>query len=467
MPPLGRWKNNTPERDGTVIKDKKLESQQKSSVRLTVTVDKESAATEYSTLVKDYARNVQMKGFRRGHVPVNVLERKFGDELKVEAAEKILEKSLKEVFDEIEERPLPYSTPKMENELDLDFDKDFTYTVSYDVYPNIEIGSYRELEVEAPQVTIGAEDEDRELKALQEQNSVVMDKESGAAGKENILTVNYAELDDAGAEVAGSAREDFVFTVGSGYNIYKFDDDVIGMKVGDEKLIEKDFPDDYEMEELRGTHKKIRVKVTAIKEKQLPAIDDELAQDISDKYETLDDLKKDIRKRLEESADSRIRQMKADAIMDRISEKLTIDLPESMVEAELASSWRNFVSQLRAQEQQVMAMLEAQGKSREELFQEWRPSAEKSLKSQLLIHKMIEDEKIEASDEDVEAEIKRQAESGSMGFEDLKEYYEKNQMIDMLKHDIQERKLFDFLFSVNTIKKGKKLKFVDLMQRNQ
>jgi len=450
-----------------VIKDKKLESQQKSSVRLTVTVDKESAATEYSTLVKDYAKNVQMKGFRRGHVPVTVLERKFGDELKMEAAEKILEKSLKEVFDEIEEHPLPYSTPKMENELDLDFDKDFTYTVSYDVYPNIEIGPYRELEVEGPQVTIGAEDEDRELKALQEQNSVVMDKESGAAEKENILTVNYAELDEAGSEVAGSAREDFVFTVGSGYNIYKFDDEVTGMKVGDEKVIEKDFPEDYEIEDLRGTHKKVRVKVTAIKEKQLPAIDDELAQDISDKYETLEDLKKDIRRRLSESAESRIRQMKADAIMDRISEKSTIDLPESMVEAELASSWRNFVSQLRAQEQQVIAMLEAQGKSREELFQEWRPSAEKSLKSQLLIHKMIEDEKIEASDEDVEAEIKRQAESGSMGFEDLKEYYEKNGMVDMLKHDIQERKLFDFLFSVNTIKKGKKLKFMDLMQRNQ
>ncbi|WP_455383285.1 trigger factor [Salinispira pacifica] len=450
-----------------MIKDKKVEPQEKSSVRLTVTVDKESAATEYGTLVSDYARSVQMKGFRRGHVPVNVLERKFGDELKMEAAEKILEKSLKEVFDEIEQKPLPYSTPRMENELDLDFDKDFTYTVSYDVYPEIQLGPYRELEIEAPQVTIGAEDEERELSALQEQNSVVMDKEGGSAEKEDILTVNYVELDGEGNEVPDTARQDFVFTVGSGYNTYKFDDDVIGMKVGDEKVIEKDFADDYEIETLRGQHKRIRVTVTAIKQKQLPAIDDELAQDISEKYETLDDLKKDIRKRLEESAESRIRQMKADAIMDKISEKSHIDLPESMVNAELASSWRNFVSQLRAQEEQVVAMLEAQGKSQEELFNEWRPSAEKSLVSQLLIHKMIEEEKIEAADEDVDAEIRRQAESGSMSFEDLKDYYEKNGMLDMLRHDIQERKLFDLLFEVNTVKKGKKVKFIDLMQRNQ
>ncbi len=450
-----------------MIKDKKLEAQEKSSVRLTVTVDKESTVTEYSSLVTDYAKNVQMKGFRRGHVPVSVLERKFGEELKLEAAEKILEKSLKEVFDEIDERPLPYSTPKMENELELNFENDFTFTVSYDVYPSIDLPTYKGLEVESPQVAIGDEDEDRELKALQEQNSVVIDKEEGSAEKENILTVNYAEVDEADKEITGTARQDFVFTVGSEYNLYKFDDDVIGMKIGDERIIEKDFPDDYEMEDLRGKHKRIRVKVTAIKEKQLPAIDDELAQDISDKYKSLDDLKKDIRKRLEESAQTRIRQLKSDAIMEKISENARIDLPESMVAAELASSWRNFVSQLRAQEEQVVAMLQAQGKSQEQLFEEWRPAAEKSLVAQLLIQKMIEEEKVEATDEDVEAEIHRQAESGSMSFEDLKEYYDRNGMTDMLKHDIRERKLFDLLFSVNSIKKGKKVKFIDLMKRNQ
>jgi len=450
-----------------VIKDKKLETQEKSSVRLTVTVDKESTVNEYSALVTDYSKSIQMKGFRRGHVPVSVLERKFGEELKLEAAEKILEKSLKEVFDEIDERPLPYSTPKMENELDLNFENDFTFTVSYDIYPSIVLPTYKGLEVESPQVSIGDEDEERELKALQEQNSVVIDKEEGSAEKDNILTVNYAEVNAESKEIAGTARQDFVFTVGSEYNLYKFDNEVIGMKIGDEKVIEKDFADDYEMEELRGTHKLIRVKVTAIKEKQLPAIDDELAQDISDKYKSLDDLKKDIRKRLEESAETRIRQLKSDAIMEKISENAKIDLPESMVAAELASSWRNFVSQLRAQEDQVVAMLQAQGKSREQLFEEWRPAAEKSLIAQLLIQKMIEEEKVEATDEDVDAEIRRQAESGSMSFEDLKEYYDRNGMTDMLKHDIRERKLFDVLFSVNSIKKGKKVKFVDLMKRNQ
>ncbi len=450
-----------------MVKDKKVEPQPKSSVRLTVTVDKDSARQEYDALMNDYSKSIQLKGFRRGHVPISVLERKFGDSLKLEAAEKVLESGLKEVFEEIEDRPLPYSTPQMENELDLDFEKDFTFVVSYDVYPKISLGQYKELEVEAPEVSIGKEDEQRELEALQEQNSVVMDKDDGSVEKDNVVTINYSEVDDNGEDIASTKREDFVFTVGSGYNIYKLDDDVIGMKIGDEKIADKDFPEDYEIEDLRGTKKRIRFSITAIKEKQLPAIDDELAQDISDKYETIDDLRKDIRKRLEDSAESRIRQLKSDAIMEKIADSSTVDLPESMIAAELASSWRNFVSQLRAQEEQVLAMLEAQGKTREELFAEWRPSAEKSLKMQLLIHKMIEEEKVESSDEDVDAEIRRQAESGSMTFEDLKEYFQKNGMLDMLKHDIQERKLFDYLFGANTVKKGKKVKFLDLMQRNQ
>jgi len=450
-----------------VIKDKKVEAQEKSSVRLTVTVDKDSVRKEYDTLVTDYAKSVQLKGFRKGHVPTVVLERKFGESLKIEAAEKVLESSLKEVFDEIEERPLPYSTPRMENELDLEFDKDFTFVVSYDVYPKITIGAYKGLEIEAPQVTIGDEDEKRELEALQEQNSVVIDKDDSSIAKENVVTVNYVELDDKDAEVPSTRREDFVFTVGSGYNIYKIDDDVIGMKKGDEKIFEKEFPDDYEIESLRGTKKRVRVTVTAVKEKQLPAIDDDLAQDISDKYKTLDDLKKDIRRRLEESAESRIRQLKSDAVIEKISESSSVDIPESMIQTELESSWRNFVSQLRAQEQQVIAMLESQGRSQDQLFQEWRPAAEKSIKAQLLIHRMIEEEKIEATDEDAEAEVKRQAESGSMDSAELMDYYRKNQMLDMLKHDIQEKKLFDLLFEQNKVKKGDKVKFLDLMKRNQ
>ena len=450
-----------------MIKDKKVEAQEKSSVRLTVTVDKDSVRKEYDTLVTDYAKSVQLKGFRKGHVPTVVLERKFGESLKIEAAEKVLESSLKEVFDEIEERPLPYSTPRMENELDLEFDKDFTFVVSYDVYPKITIGAYKGLEIEAPQVTIGDEDEKRELEALQEQNSVVIDKDDSSIAKENVVTVNYVELDDKDAEVPSTRREDFVFTVGSGYNIYKIDDDVIGMKKGDEKIFEKEFPDDYEIESLRGTKKRVRVTVTAVKEKQLPAIDDDLAQDISDKYKTLDDLKKDIRRRLEESAESRIRQLKSDAVIEKISESSSVDIPESMIQTELESSWRNFVSQLRAQEQQVIAMLESQGRSQDQLFQEWRPAAEKSIKAQLLIHRMIEEEKIEATDEDAEAEVKRQAESGSMDSAELMDYYRKNQMLDMLKHDIQEKKLFDLLFEQNKVKKGDKVKFLDLMKRNQ
>ena len=450
-----------------MVKEKNVEHLDNSAVKLTITVEQDSLQSEYQSLLKEYAKSAQIKGFRKGKVPPDVLERKFGESIKFEASQKVLEESLKSVFDEIEEKPLPYSQPRLDGELDFDIERDLTYSVVYDVYPDIELGEYTGLQIEVPQVSVAKEDEEREIKALQEQNAVVIDKEEGTVDEGNIVTVDYCELDTDGNEIEDTKREDFVFTQGSGYNVYKIDEDVLGMAPGEEKTVEKEYPEDFEDSNLAGQKKSIKITLKAIKERQLPEVDDDLAQDISDKYETIDDLKKDIKDRLDRTVESRLRSQKVEALVNQVVENSTIPVPESMVEMELENSWRNFVQQFRASEEQVLGLLQAQGRTKENLLEEWKEGAAQRVRSQLAVQKMLEKEDIEVTDDEVEAELDSQAESGGATKEQLKQYYEQQNMMDYLRREVRERKLFDKLLEGTKVKKGEKMSFLDLVGRNE
>ena len=451
-----------------MIADKSIEPLEHSAVKLTVTVKKESLKEEYDGLLAKYAKTAHIKGFRKGKVPPSVLEKKFGESLRQEAALNTMESALKEVFEEIDEKPLTYSQPELQDEeLNPDIEKDFTFTVKYDVFPEVKLGEYKGLEIEVPNVSITKEDEERELKNLQEQNSMVVDKAEGSSvEKDDIITINYAELDEDGNEKEDTKREGFVFTVGSGYNIYKIDDDVLGMKKGEEKVLEKEFPEDYEYEELKGKKVTIKVTVTAIKVKNLPELDDELAKDVSEDYETLSDLKKDIKKRLEDNKEDLLRRKKVEALTDKIVEITEVDPPESMVQAELENSWRNFVARSRAPEDQVLRILKAEGKSKEDILNEWREGAVKELKSQLALNKIMEQENIELADNEVEEEIKKQAERSNMSLDDAKAQIEQNNLMEYITRELKDRKLIDFLLENSKIKKGPKMNFLDLSGNN-
>ena len=204
-----------------MIASKEVTAKDNSAVELTVTIKKEAAKEAYTKLLNDYSKKIQIKGFRKGKAPSHVLEQKFGEGIKEEAAMNLVEESLKIVFDEIDEKPLPYSTPALQEGAELgNFDTDYKFSVIYDVFPTLKVGEYKDLEIEVPDAKVLKKDEDRELEKLREQNAVVIEKTDGAVEKDDIVTINYCELDEEGNEVEGSSREDFVFTVGSGYNIY-------------------------------------------------------------------------------------------------------------------------------------------------------------------------------------------------------------------------------------------------------
>jgi len=451
-----------------VIANKELEKLEHSAVKLTVTIEQQALKDEYADLLNKYTKDAHIKGFRKGKAPAEILERKFGEGLRQEATANSIENALKKIFEEIDEKPLPYSTPELEDEdMDSDIDKDLTFTVTYDVFPEIILGNYKELDIKEPQVEITDEDEKRELETLQEQNAVVMDKPDETVAKDDIITIDYVELGDDDSEIEGTKREGFVFTVGSGYNLHKIDDDTIGMKKGESKTIEKEYPEDYEIDILKGKKVRLQVMVTAVKIKDIPELDDELAQDVSDDYETLDDLKKDLQEKLKQAADQKVRENKVNQILEKMADNSTLELPESMIQAELDNSWQQFLVRSRIPEDQADNILAAQGTDREALREEWRPSTEKRLKSRLLLSKIIEEEKIEIADNDIEETIVKQAEQNKMKPEDLRNQYEQGNYMHLLTDEIKDKKVLDFLIEQAKITPGDKVNFLDFIQDKQ
>ena len=442
----------------------KAELLENSSVKLKVTIPKADVKSEYDGLVDEYSRNVQIKGFRPGKVPSEVLIRKFGDSLKSETLQKLIEDSLKAAFEKVEHKPLPYSMPELRDEVDLDLEKALSFEVFYDTFPVIELGEYKNLEVTESIVKVEDEDVDRELAAIQDQNAIVVDKQSGEVEKDDTVTVDYVEVGENDQEIDATKREGFTFSVGSGYNLHKIDDDVVGMKKDEEKILVKEYPDDFENSELAGRKIRLQVKVTGVKEKKLPDIDDELAQDVSDRYETLDDLKNDIRKRLEETIETRIREGKILQILKKTVESSQVPLPASMTEQELASRWRSFVQQFRADEDTVLRLLQEQEKTKENLLDEWRPGVEEALKMRLVENRIVEELKPEVTDEEVDNAIRQEAEGRDKEYEEVKEEYGKNNLMEYLKSSIETRKAHEELLALSKVKKGKKVKLLDFLQ---
>ena len=444
----------------------KEELLENSKVQVKVTIPKKEVKAEYDSLIGEYCRKVAIKGFRRGKVPAEVLIRKFGDSLVSETTQNLIEKGLKEVFEKVENKPLPYSVPTLSegSKLELNLEKVFSFEVTYDTFPHIDIGEYKGLEIREPSVSISNEDIERELKAIQEQNSIVTDKLDGNVETGDTVTMDYVEMDEASKEVEATKREGFTFSVGSGYNLYKVDDDVVGMTKDEEKDLEKVYPEDFEYSELAGRTVKLRVKITSVKEKKLPDIDDELAQDVSEKYSTLKDLKDDISKRLEEASKNRVREVKMQSLFEKIVETSKIPLPASMIDQELNLRWNNFIRQFRSNETLVRQLLEKEGKTREDLLAEWRPGIEESLKTRLAESHLTEVENLEVSDEEVDKRIADEAESQGKDVKEVREEYEKNNYLELIRDGIKVRKLHDLLLESSTVKKGEKVKFLDFME---
>jgi trigger factor len=440
---------------------------EKSAVKLTVTIAKKDVEESYKTTLSKYVKNAQIPGFRKGHVPASVLERKFGESIKADSFGELIDNALNEVFEkETENRPLPYAQPMMEQVPELDLTKDLTFSVTYDVFPKVEIKDFNGVAVKEPQVTITDDDIAEELKGMQERNAMVIDKKDNTVEKDNIVTINYAELDDDGKVIDGTTREDFVFTVGTGENIYKIDDEIIGMKKDETKEITKKYKKDDADPELAGKTKKITVTVIAVKVRDLPALDDDFAQDVSEKYKTLADMKADIAKNMELAKDRKIKEIKNNSLLEQLVEKNQFDIPASMLQAELDGRWRMMAQQFQTTPEQLEKMILASGQSKETMLTQWTGDSEKMLKSRIIVDSLIRAKNISVTPEEIEAQYAKIAEESGMSVEDVKKHYADPRSKEYLIDDAKENKLFDEIYKEVKVSKGDKVSFKDLFAVN-
>lgn len=427
---------------------KKLEN---SSVELTLTLSAATIEEDYSKTIKDYAKKLTLKGFRPGKAPVALVESKYGEAIREEVTFRLMEKNLTDSYKDMDakDRPLPYSTPELQNEealLPFKPNTDVTYSVIYDVLPEVKLPEYKGLEIEYPAREITDADVDAEIERLRQQNAMVITKK-GEIAEGDIVTIDYAELDAEGKDMEANKRDDFTFTVGSSYNFYKLDKDIIGMKKGDETVIEKTYGDDSGMgTDYLGKTVKIRVAIKEVKIKEVPELDDDFAQDVKDEYKTVDDLVKATRKQLEEGAEEGNRAAKLDAVVNALLEKTEIAVPKSMVEAQLESDWQNFISRFGMSEEEVLKIMGAQGGGKEQFLESRRADTLKNVKAQLIIEQVKEEQKYEPTEEEIAEELKNYGEDitkDSPNYESMKIYAE---------DDIKFRKARDFLLENNTFK---------------
>jgi len=449
---------------------KEIKRLEKSNVILSVTVPKDDVQAQYKDMLKEYTKSLQIPGFRKGKVPQEVLERKFGDALKGDALGRIIEASMKEVFggeneeDKLprNERPLPYSQPELQEEdLKLDLEQDLKFSVMYDVLPDVKIGQWKGLSVEYPYAEVDQEIIDKELNEIRDRNAIVMDRDDGAAAVNgDVATIDYTIFKENGEADETQKRKDFAFTIGSGTNVYKFDDDIIGMKRGETKKFDKTFGDDFFDNELAGKTRAVEITLTSLKEKQLPDLDDDLAQDVDEKFNTLDDLKNNIKEKMSKNLDFRLREKKTSELLGKIMENTPVIVPESMIKTEVEGRLRRIARYYGAS---LDVMLQMTGEDR---MNEMRESSQKAIHSRLIIETLMEEHNFEVTDDEVEKELQQIAADDSADIEEVRKQYESEQAMIYLREDLKEKKMVDLMLSENNLKPGKKENYLDFMSDN-
>ncbi len=372
------------------IKQEKTEN--KNELKITFTIEKEKFDEAIMEVFKESAKYFNIPGFRKGKAPFKMVERYYGDQVFYEDA---FNKVVPPIYDkEVKDNKIEaVSRPKIDV-IQMEKGKDLIFTATVDTKPEVKVGKYKGIELKKVEYKVTDEDVEHELGHMAEHNSRMVDIEDRPVQDKDIVKIDFDGYSD-GKQFEGGKAENYDLTIGSKSFIPGFEDQVIGMKIGEEKDINVTFPKDYFSKDLAGKDATFKVKLHSIKVKELPKLDDEFAKDVSE-FDTLADLKKDIRTKQEkENADRAKREME-DSAIEEISKNTTIDIPNGMIEAEIDNMEQNINQRLQYQGMDIQKYLQMLGKTESELRKEFKPDAEKNVKSKLIIDQIIADEKIEA-----------------------------------------------------------------------
>lgn len=417
-----------------------LENVEKNKVKLTIEVASELFE---DGMKKSYQKNVKyinVPGFRKGKAPRKMIEKMYGPAVFYEDAVNFI---IPDAYDEaVKEADIhPVSQPEIDIVTIGEADKPFVFTAEVFTKPEVKLGTYKGVEIEKVENKVTDADVDAEVASMREKNSRMVTVEDRAAENGDITTIDFEGFCD-GVAFEGGKGTDYELTLGSGTFIPGFEEQIVGKKIGEEFDVNVKFPEEYHSKELKGKDAVFKVTLKGIKVKELPTLDDEFAKDVSE-FDTLDALKEDIKAKLTKEAENKTKAEIENRALEAAVEGAEIDLPECMVDNQVEKMLEDYAYRLKSQGIDMKMYLQYTQMTEDQLKEQMKPSAKQQVLGSLVLEKIAELEKLEATDEDIEKEFDKIAETYKMEKDKIRELMGAN--IDAMKQDIVTNKALDVL----------------------
>lgn len=403
---------------------------------LEVSVDGDTFKDAVTKAYLKQRKNITIPGFRKGKAPRAFIEKYYGEGVFYEdALEAIYPDAVASAIEEAKLEPVdtPYDLeiPEMGND-------GVTMKFKVTVKPEIELGEYKGLKATKKSTKVTADEVKAELARMQEQNSTVSDVDDRAVKKNDIVVIDFEGFVDGKAFEGGKA-EKYELTIGSNQFIPGFEDQIIGHKIGDKFDVNVKFPEDYQAD-LASKDAVFKIKLHGIKVKEVPALDDEFAKDVSE-FDTLDELKKDIKKQLEKRKNDDAENELHNTLLEEVAKGIKAEIPEAMIEKTIDDDVNEYSYRLQSQGLKLETYLKYTGMDMKGFREGFKERAETQVRLNLALEKIIEKEKIEVTEEDIEAEYKKYADAYNMDIDTIK----KAVSAESLKPELASRKAIDLI----------------------
>lgn len=402
-----------------------------------------SSETFEKAIQKSYLKNrgrFNIPGFRKGKTPRKIIESRYGVEVFYEDAVNFV---LPDAYDKaIEEHDLkPVDRPEIDIE-ELEKDKPVVFKVDITVKPEVKLGEYKGIEAEKVEYNVTEEDVEAELKNMQERNSRLIAVEDRAAKEGDTVVIDY-EGYVGDEQFEGGTAENQTLELGSNTFIPGFEEQLVGKNVEDDVDVKVTFPEEYHSEELAGKEAIFKVKIHEVKEKELPALDDEFAKDVSE-FDTLEELKADLKKKMEDEAEQKEKNETQSKVIEKVLEGVEVDIPEAMIEAQIDSEIKNFEYRLLYQGLNMEKYLSLTNTKIEDLREQIKPTAENFVKTDLVLEAISKAEEIEVTEEVVEKELAKLAKQYDQDLDKFKKNM-RDEDLEYIKMGIIKSKTVDML----------------------
>lgn len=419
-----------------------VERLEKNMAKLTI----EASAEEFEKAIqKAYNKNknsINVQGFRKGKAPLAIIEKMYGIEMFYEdAANEIIPAAYEEAATESGLEIV--SRPEIDVE-QIERGKSFIFTAEVAVKPEVTLGEYKGIEVEKKEVTVTDEEVMGRIEKEQEQNSRMLTIDDRPIQKDDIAVIDFEGFVD-GNPFEGGKGEGYSLTIGSNSFIDNFEDQLIGKSIGEEVDVNVTFPDEYHAKDLVGKPALFKVKINEIKMKELPKLDDDFAQDVSE-FDTLDEYKENIKATIKEDKEKELKTAKENEIVDKIIENATMDIPEPMIEAQVGQMADDFAQRIQYQGLSVEQYFQFTGMDSKKFIESLRPQALKRIQSRLVLEAVVKAENIEVTDEEFEKELTDMATMYKIEMDKLKELI-RDKEEENIKADIAVQKAVDLVLA--------------------